>query len=64
MQNSTRFHGGFFNLEMLEIFTTAFKTIIKYFPGKMERKKEKKNKKKEESSSKRCQAPKNNKWLT
>ena len=46
MQNSRKFHGGFFNLEMLEIFTTAFKTIIKYFPGKMERKKEKKNKKK------------------
>ena len=45
MQNSTRFHGGFFNLEMLEIFTTAFKTIIKYFPGKMERKKEKKKQK-------------------
>ena len=45
MQNSTRFNGGFFNLEMLEIFTTAFKTIIKYFPGKMERKKEKKKQK-------------------
>lgn len=63
MQNSTRFNGGFFNLEMLEIFTTTFKTIIKYFPGKMKRKNEK-NKKKEKSSSKRCQAPKNNKWLT
>ena len=45
MQNSRRFHGGFFNLEMLEIFTTAFKTIIKYFSGKMERKKEKKKQK-------------------
>ena len=41
MQNSRRFHGGFFNLEMLEIFTIAFKTIIKYFSRKMERKNEK-----------------------
>ena len=63
MQNSRRFHGGFFNLEMLEIFTTAFKIIIKYFPWKMKRKNEK-NKKKEKSSSKRCQAPKNSEWLT
>ena len=51
MRNSRMFHGGFFNLEMLEIFTTAFKIIIK-------------NKKKEKSSSKRCQAPKNSEWLT
>ena len=49
MQNSTRFHGGFFNLEMLEVFTTAFKTIIKYFPGKMERKKEKKKTKRKKN---------------
>ena len=58
MQNSTRFYGGFFNLEMLEIFTTAFKTIKKYFPGKMERKKEKKTKRKKNHHQK------DNKWLT
>ena len=55
MQKSTRFHGGCFDLEMLEIFTTTF-TIISVFLENGERKKKEKK-----SSSKRCQAPINNK---